>query len=180
MAGLHAIKALLSATVRLSDEIFERHSPFSPHEIGEHLARQVESRVREDALGYYPALGFFEGGDKLDSQLLEIFDQLAWLGSSLVREELNVRLRPLFASVEMQSMQTVAYNMPKVRPSDPNAHERLRTHYTPNQFKFDVMLTMIRKTAGSDELDSYIRRVVHRHLGEAFDIIDLTNVKILK
>jgi len=43
-----------------------------------------------------------------------------------------------------------------------------------------VLLTLLRKRASREGLESYIRRVVHRHLGQAFDNIAIANIKILE
>ena len=97
MPGLHTAKAVLSATVVVPDLIFERHSGFCPHRIAAQLAAQVDAYARDEALGYYPALEYFRDRDAVDAQLIAALDQLIWLATSLVREELRTRLRPLFA-----------------------------------------------------------------------------------
>ncbi|WP_455234258.1 hypothetical protein [Thiogranum longum] len=177
---LHVVKAVLSATVVVPDEVFARHSPFDPHGVGQQVAEQVDNYARREALGYYPALDYFQGRDVLDQQLVEVLDQLTWLETSLVRDELRLRLRPLFASVQVQSMQAVAYSMPQVRPHQPNALQKLTAHFTPNRAKFDVLLTLFRKIEGNQNLDNYIQGIAHRHLCQAFDTIEIGNIKILE
>ena len=180
MAGLHATKLILSARVGIPDSVFERHSPYCPRDIGRQLAQQVDACVRRESLGYYPALDYFQEHELLDEQLLAVLDQLTWLGTSLVRDEIRLRLRPLFASVQVQSMQALAYSMPQVRPSQVNALQRLEQHLTPNQARFELLLTLFRKAAGSENLDSYVERVAYRHLQQVFDSIDIANIKILE
>lgn len=151
--------------MRVPGLIFERHSGFCPQRVAEQLAEQIDHYARAEALGYYPALDFVRERQVVDAQLAAALDQLTWLGSSMVREELVARLRPLFASVQVQSMQALA---------------RLAEHLAANRVRFEVRLTLLRKRAQSEGLDSYIRRVTHRHLGQAFDSIAIANVKVLE
>jgi hypothetical protein len=176
MPALEAEKLILSARVTVPDAVFERHSPYCPADIGRQLAEQVDTCARGDQLGYYPALDYCQDRGLLDEQLLAVLDQLTWLGTSLVRDEIRLRLRPLFASVQVQSMQALAYTMPQVRPSQPNAFEALVEHLTPNQAKFDVLVTVFRKRGGGDDVERYVDRVAYRHLQQAFDKIQIVNV----
>ncbi len=180
MPGLYTVKAVLSATVVVPDLIFERHSGFCPHRIGAQLAEQVDAYAREEALGYYPALEYLRDRDAVGEQLIAALDQLIWLATSLVREELRSRLRPLFASVQIQSMQALAYSMPQVRPGQPGAAARLAEHLTANRARFDLLLALLRKGGDAAGLENYIRRVSHRHLSPAFDTIEIGNVKVLE
>ncbi len=180
MAGLHAVRAVLSATVVVPEAIFERHAAFCPHTVGAQLAEQLDAFVRRESLGYYPALEFAQQRGALDEQLLAALDQLAWLGTSLVRDELRTRLRPLFASVQVQSMQALAYSMPPVRPAQASALSRLAEHLTPNRARFDLLLTLLRKRADAGDLASYVERASYRHLSQAFDTIEITNSKVLE
>ena len=177
---MHAVAALLSATVQVADTVFERHSPFDPHDVGERLAAGIDTYVREGSLGYYPALDYFQETGVLEAPLLEVLDQLVWLETSLVGEELRSRLRGIFSSVQVQSMQAVVYSMPQVRPSQANAVRELARHLTPNRARFDLRVTLLRKQADIENLDTYIGSVVQRHLSEAFDKIEIGNVTILQ
>jgi hypothetical protein len=158
----------------------ERHAGFCPQHIAQQLAEQLDAYVREESLGYYPALDYARERGAVDEQLVAALDQLTWLGASLVREELGSRLRPLFASVQVQSMQAVAYSMPQVRPGQPNAASRLADHLTAKRVRFDVLLTLLRKSAEREGLESYIDSVSHRHLSQAFDTIEIGNIKVLE
>jgi hypothetical protein len=180
MPGLYTVKAVLSATVVVPDLIFERHSGFCPHRIAAQLAEQLDAYAREESLGYYPALEYARDRGAVDEQLMTALDQLIWLATSLVREELRSRLRPLFASLQIQSMQAVAYSMPQVRPGQANAARRLTEHLTANRARFDLLLTLLRKRADAAGLETYIKRVSDRHLRQAFDTIDIANVKVLE
>lgn len=144
------------------------------------MAQQVETCVRTESLGYYPALDYCRDRGALDSALIEVLEQLVWLGTSLVREEIQQRLRPFFASVQLQSMQSTVYSMPQVRRGQDNARQQLVEHLTPNRARFDLLLTLFRKHAGSEYIDAYIERVVLRHLSDPFERIETGGIKILE
>lgn len=171
---------MLSALVVVPDVVFERHSPYLPQELGNRLAEDVCEYVREHTIGYYPALDYLHEQKALRPELLDALDQLTWLATSLTREEVRVRLRPVYAGVSLQSIQAVAYSMPQIRHNQPNAQQRLAEHYTPNRVKFDVMLTLFRKTMENDNLSSFIENVTFRHLEEPFDRVDINAVKVLE
>lgn len=164
----------------MPDVIFERHSPYLPRQLGTRLAEAVYEYANQHATGYYPALDYFHDQHLLCADWMAALDQLSWLASGLVREEVRVRLRPVFASLSFQSMQAVAYSMPQVRPNQANALTRLAEHYTPNRIKFDLMLTLFRKTAENDSLPSFIRQVTMRHLEDPFDQVSINAVKVLE
>lgn len=179
MAGLNAVKAVLSATVDIPDSAFDQRSPFNPHRVGEQLAQQIEACARAESLGYYPALDYCGDRGALDSALVEVLEQLVWLGTSLVREEVRKRLRPFFASVQIRSMQSTVYSMPPVRRSQADALRQLVRHLTPNRARFDLLLTVFRKQAGNGRIDAYVENVVYRHLNESFAQVETGGVKIL-
>lgn len=166
--------------VVVPDAVFERHSPYLPRRLGERLAEDVNRYIRENDIGYYPALDYFHEQQILRPELLDALDQLTWLSTGLVREEVRVRLRPLYAGLAFQSIQAVAYSMPQVRPNQPNALQRLAEHYAPNRVKFDVILTVFRKTVENDSLRSFIKQAAIRHLEEPFDQVSINAVKILE
>lgn len=179
MAVISAIRAVLGATVQIPDSVFDRCSPFKPNSIGEQLARPIDSYVRDQSLGYYPALDFFQDRGVIDKAQIELLEQLIWLGTSLVRDEVRSRLRPFFASVQVQSMQTTVYSLPQVRPGQSDALRCLAQHLTPNRARFDLLLTLLRRQAAEGNIDTYIERVVHRHLSDTFDTIAIGGINIL-
>lgn len=176
MPALRALKATVTAVVRLAPAALQRHSPHAAADVGAVLAREVDAWVQNEKLGYYPALGFFEGRDLLSAGAVDALDQLAWLATSLVREEAQARLRPIFAGVSFQSVQALAYSMPPVRPHRPGAPDRLAAHYTPDRVKFTLRVTLFRRSVGNDGVCAFARQAVYRHLQPAFERIEITSV----
>lgn len=180
MAGLTAVRAVISATVEIPNSMFERHSPFSPRNVGEQLAQQMDAYVSAESLGYYPALDYCVEREAMEAALVEVLEQLVWLGTSLVRDEVRQRLRPFFASVQVQTMQSTVYSLPQVRPGHKDAREQLARHLTPNRARFDLLLTIFRKHAGDEHIDTYVERVVQQHLSDPFERIETGGIKILQ
>jgi hypothetical protein len=180
VTALQNVKAVLSAAAEVPEVVFERHSGFRPQSIAQQLADQLDAYARRESLGYYPALDFARERGAVDERLLAALDQLTWLATSLAGEELRARLRPVFASVQVRSMQALAYSMPQVRPGQADAAAQLARHLAANRVRFELLLTLLRRNADSQGLERYIGRATRRHLDEAFDTIDIANISVLE
>lgn len=175
-------KVLVTIDVQLKPDVLQKYLPCSASVIGKALADIAEQYQQENKTGYYPAIDFFKSLDGVDPDLITSAEQVAWLVSKLARETIQSKLRPIFSSVSFQSIQTLAFSMPKVRPSQQDAVEKLAKHYTPDSVKIELVLTMMRRD--SDENDGraepYARKMMFRWLENAFESIEVTNSKILK
>ena len=105
MASLRMGKVALSASLRIHPNTFEKFLPASPVRVGEELAEQISSIVTQEKLGYYPALEYFREQEGFDKDLLDAADQISWVATSLVREEVQLKLRPVFASLRFEGIQ---------------------------------------------------------------------------
>jgi hypothetical protein len=179
MSSLQATRVSLTMVVGIPLPVFERHLPSSPRLVGRLLADGVAQYEQRHSLGYYPALDFFQEQGKLDPELLNAAENIAWLGSSLVREEVRVRLRGVFASVKIQSIQCLAFAMPAVRPSSPSALDQLASHYTPDRIKLDLLVTLFRKEEGAEGMDRMARNMAHHWLKESFDFLEITSATLV-
>jgi hypothetical protein len=170
-------RARVGVTLKVPEEALSRHLPSSPTRVGHELATAVDTYVREHSMGYYPALEFFRDIDGIDKDLLESAEQIAWLMSKLAREEVQVRLRPIFSKVQFQSIQTLAFTMPPVRPNQKDAVEKLAQFYTPNTVKLELVLSMIRKDSDTAErkVETYARKMIYRWLRDSFETVEVTS-----
>jgi hypothetical protein len=170
-------RAIVSLLLKVPEESLSRHLPHTPSRIGWELARAVDAYVRAESLGYYPALEHFRNVDIIDKNLLDSADQMAWLMSKLAREEVQVKLRPIFSKVQFQSIQTLAFTMPPVRPNQENALEKLAQFYTPTTVKLELVLSMIRKDSDTAErkVETYARKMVYRWLRDTFESVEVTS-----
>ena len=174
---MYVDRALVGVLLKVPEDALSRHLPASPSRIGRALAIAIDSYVRVHSLGYYPALDYFREIDAIDKNLLDSADSIAWLMSKLVREEVQIKLRPIFSKVQFQTIQTQAFAMPPVRPNDSEAVEKLSSYYSPNTIKIELVLSMIRRDSDTAErkVETYARKMVYRWLRDSFESVEVTS-----
>jgi hypothetical protein len=174
---MHIDKARVGVLVKVPEHVMRRHLPSSAERVGTELAQTIDAYVREHQLGYYPALEFFRDVDAIDQDLIDSAEHIAWLVSKLAREEIQTRLRPIFATVKFDSIQTVAFTLPPVRPQQKDALEHLTWHYTPDTIKIELLLSMLRKDTDTAErkVETYARKMIYRWLRDKFDYVEITS-----
>lgn len=177
--ALNFIKLAINFKVRLSEDTMQRHMSASPYVVGEELASQISEYARQNDLGYYPAIDFFLHNGGIEKDLLDAAGNISWLITNLVREEVRIRLRPVFSSIRFESLQTHAYTMPGVRPGQNNAYQLLVDHYTPDEVKVNIIATLVRKRESLHEAEQMARHQVCRWLKGRFDALEITNVQAI-
>ncbi len=175
--SLHLAKVVLSVLVQVPEQVFDRHLPSSPRVVGAALADAVAGYEAAHSLGYYPALDFFQEQGSIDPELLNAAENIAWLASSMVQEEVRVRLRSVFSSLTFKSVQCPAFSMPTVRPGQADAMGRLTEHYTPDQVKLDLLVTSFRKQPAEEGMERLAEHMLYRWLKDSFEEIDITSAQ---
>ena len=175
-------KVLIIVDVQLKAEDLQQYLPCSASIIGQTLAVIADEYEKENKTGYYPAIEFFKTQENVDPDLIASAEQVAWLVSKLARETIQSKLRPIFSSVQFQSIQTLAFSLPKVRPNKKDAFKQLANHYTPDSVKVELVLTMMRRDseAEDDRAEPYARKMMFRWLESQFETIEVKNSKALK
>jgi hypothetical protein len=179
MTSLYHNKVALALRVKIAEDVIEQHMPVSVEVIGRQLCEEVDTYARRERLGYYPPLSFFEEYGGIDAELLETARNVAWLAAQLVREEVRTRLRTVFSSIRIEAVQSVAFSMPTIRPSQPNALINLARHCTPDEIRLDIVATLIQKREPGENLERFARNVVHRWLSKSFDAVEVTSARIV-
>jgi len=180
MNQLNLVRIAVSLQVKLSAEAIEQHSVASPYIIGEELARQVAAYAQHQRLGYYPALEYFRTIEEVDTDLLEAAESISWLVCGLVRDELRNRLRSIFSNLKFESVQTVAYTMPTVRPGNSNALHDLALHFTPDQVRVNLVASSIRRQDNDPEIAvKLVKHQICHWLRDRFSSLDITNMRYL-
>lgn len=176
---MHFDKVLITLDVRLKTTDLLQYLPCSVDIIGRALAEIAIQYETENKTAYYPAIEFFKTHNNSDPQLIESAEQVSWLVAKLVRETIQKKLQPIFSSVQFLSIQTLAFNMPKVRPNQADASEELISHYTPDTLKVELALTMMRHDSdhGDDWAEPYARKMIFRWLKAEFESITITASK---
>ena len=170
----------LSVKIVLDTEAMNDHAAASADVVGSELALQISEYARNSKLGYYPALDFFtDQPGIIDRDLLDAADNLSWLATRLVREEVRRRLRPLFASMRFDAMQNLAFTMPTVRPGQPNAITRLTEHYTPNVVKLDLTASIMTRHDTGQDMKGHSSHQVYRWLKDHFQDVEVTSCRQL-
>lgn len=181
MAEIHLQQYFATLRVHLAEEVVLQHSPSSPAVIGVALAEQIHDYVKQQQMGYYPALAYFEmlgeeGRDSIEQDLMDAAESMSWLLCRLVRNEIQTQLRQVFSSVKFHSLQTMAYNMPLVRYGSNNALYNLALHYTPLSVKLDLELSMISKQQSADGMEEFIGNALYRLLNDSFESLEISSV----
>ena len=172
-------KVLLILNVQLKPESLQQYLPCSANIIGQTLAGIADEYEKQNKIGYYPAMDFFKTLETVDPDLIASAEQVSWLVSKLARETIQKQLRPIFSSVHFQSVQTIAFSMPKARPNKKDVVDALTKHYTPDTVKIEMVLTMIRRDseARDDRAEPYARKMMFRWLESEFESIEVTSSK---
>ncbi len=159
--------------VQLKAESLQQYLPCSASIIGLTLAQIADEYTKKNKTGYYPAIDFFKTLDHVDPDLITSAEQVSWLVAKLARETIQKQLRPIFSSVQFQSIQTIAFALPKVRPNQPDAIEKLAQHYTPDSVKAELIVTMMRRDSEAEDgrAEPYARKMMFRWLASAFESI---------
>ena len=174
-------KVLLILKVQLKPESLQQYLPCSANIIGQTLAAIADEYEKENRTGYYPAMDFFKTLETVDPDLIASAEQVSWLVSKLARETIQSKLRPIFSSVQFQSIQTLAFSLPKVRPNRADAIEQLAKHYTPDTVKIELLVTMMRRDSEAEDsrAEPYARKMVFCWLDAEFESVEVTNSKAL-
>jgi hypothetical protein len=177
MAGVYHHKVFINLKVWMLDEVWEEHMAASPLVVGEQLAEQVDLYTRKQQLGYYPALEFFREQGLIEKDLLDAADNISWLMARLAREEIRKCLRAAFSSVSFETVQTLAFTMPPVRPGQPDAYQKLVEHFTPNALKIDLVVNMIRRNPENEGIERFAKQVLSRWIKDSFARVEVTGAR---
>jgi len=178
VSALHVTRIGLAVTLQVPHEALERHAASSPAVVGEQLAEAVAAYVRAEGLGYYPALDYFREAGGVDPELIAAADAIAWLAATLARNEVRVKLRPVFSSVNVQGLQAVAFTLPPVRPRQTDALQRLARHYTPDTLKLDLKVSLIQKRPPAEGIERLASHMVYKWLKANFTSVEVTSARL--
>lgn len=160
-------------------EALERHVAASPVVIGEEIANFVYDYVRQHQLNYYPALDYFTNQTDIDPQLIEALGNISWVATGMVRNEIRIRMRPVFAAIQYESLQTLVFTMPTVRPGQAEALPRLIRHFTPDVVKVNLNATLIQHFQDAGFAEKMAESMAYRWLQPHFTDVQIASVKYL-
>jgi hypothetical protein len=177
----YIIKVRVTLEIELSDGVLRSYLPASPQAVGCALAEQVDHYCRCEKLGYYPALDYFHHQSGIIApEVLDAAHNIAWFAGNAVREEIQMHLRPAFASITLESTQCLAFTFPPVRVHHKNARADLAAHYTPNTFRLCLLLSSLNKQNDlHHDWELAMRRKIYHHLVPHFHDLMITSLQII-
>ena len=103
------------------------------------------------------------------------------LVAKISRKRIQKKLRPIFSSVQIASIQTLAFSMPKIRPGQADACPQLVQHYTPDSVKLELQLTIMRREseARDNRAEVYARKMIFRWLEAEFESVEVSSSTVL-
>ncbi len=172
-------KIALSIDLKIAHSIIEEHIAASPYVVGVELARQIDRYVREQKLGYYPALDYFHGKDIIDSDLYNTAESIAWLLENLTQQTLRTHLRPLLSELQFDSTHVQIFILPHIRPGQNNALHNLTAHLTPDHLRVSLKGTL---KYGENDEHSLLNKTtyeINNALDELFSLHDINGIKLI-
>jgi len=166
--------------VKVLQHDLEKHLPASPYVVGEEIAEQAINYEIENKMGYYPAVDFLKQQSVIDDDLANAVENIAWLVSNLIREEITTRLRPAFSVVKFENIQLHAMKMPTVRPNKKNARHELVAHYAPDHAHISLVTTSIKHYDDAITAERMTKNLIHRWLNDHFESLDITSVSYIE
>lgn len=172
---LHFAKIALTIDLTVPAQSLEQHIAATPAVVASELAQHVYEYEKNHALGYYPAIDYFEDNQDFEQELISALKSIAWVANSMVRNEIQTRLRPVFSSLQFESIQAKAFTLPSVRPGNANAIHELTNHYSLSDIKVSLIATIIQRKQDTEGVEKMAEKMVYRWLKEHFGSIHVTS-----
>ena len=178
--SLNFTRVAVTLQIRVPETALERHLAASPRVVAENLAEQVMAYESEHALGYYPAIEFFQQHGGVEPELIDALENISWVLTSMIRNEIRLRLRPVFSHLKIESLKTLAFTMPTVRPGQQNAKANLIKHFSATSVKANLIATLIQKIVDAQAAAKLTESMCYRWLKDHFSSIEVTSVHVLE
>jgi len=177
---LQLSKIAMALRLQLLPAALANHVAASPVVVGETIAQQVHEYVTREGLGYYPAIDYFQEQTGVDRELIDALGNISWVATGMVRNEIRIRMRPVFSIIHYESIQTIAYTMPTARPGQKDALALLAKHFTADTVKVNLNATLIQKLADPQFAEKMADSLAYRWLKPHFADVQVTSVKYLE
>ncbi len=177
--SLHVVRIGLTVRGQLPHYALEQYLPAPLASLGQQLAAQVDDYIKQNEMGYYPALDYFRQQSGVDSYLLDAVDQVAQIAMTLTKDEVNKILTPVFSTVRIESVLSLAYALPSVRPGQKDAQQQLALHYLPDVVKFECFVTMLQRHEPQLGIENSAKKITWRWLKDAFEDMEITAARLI-
>ena len=169
----------LSMKLTLPDEALERHLAASPSVVTEEIVTQVKKYETDHRLGYFPALDFYIDNGGIDSDLTDALQNIAWVATNMVRNEIRSKLRPVFSTIKFETIQLLAYTLPSVRINDPKFTEKLLEHFSTTTVKVNLTATLVQKFSDHHAAETLAKNLAYQWLKASFVVVDVSSSKVV-
>ena len=176
---LGVVPVALTIQVTMAPEQLEALLGTAERNLGRTLAERVQTIVRADRLGYYPALDFFEDHPAMDPALIGAVKVLAAQIRKRVKREVQTHLWPVFSSVQIERATSLAFTLPRMTPAQPDALEKLAQHYFPNSVRLELVLSTLDKLHRLEEVENFSAQKVMRNLRDVFESVSVSATRRL-
>jgi len=177
---LNFTRVAVSLQVSVPETALERHLAASPRIVAENIAEQIMAYEREHSLGYYPAIDFFQQHGGIEPELIDALENISWVLTGLVRNEIRLRLRPVFSQLKIESLKTLAFTMPTARPGQQNDRVKLIDHFSATSVKVNLIATLLQKIVDTRAAAKMTESMCYRWLKDHFSNIEVTSVHVMQ
>ncbi len=175
--GLGIAQVALRVQVEVAPDRLHAILSEADRRIGRDLAMHVGRIVREANLGYYPAIGYFEGHPGVDAALIDLLKEVAARIRKRAKREVQTHLWPVFSSLQIEQAESLAFTMPHIPFYAKDALDRLAEHLFPNRVRLDLVLATLDRHARLEEAESITSTKVMRNLREVFASVEVSAVR---
>lgn len=140
-------------------------------QLSEAIAVRVDAWVREQKLGYYPALEFLVDQGVVQADELESLRALAATIRKRAKRDVQTQLWPVFSSVHIERAQSLAFMLPRITPGRPDARSELIRHYFPNEVRLELLLSSLDKMHRLEDVAAHSEQKVMRNLLDQFESV---------
>ena len=175
--GLGIARVALTLLVAIHPEKLDALLTEADKSLAARLAERVDTWVREQKLGYYPAIDFLADQGVIPETDLEALRELSATVRKRVKREVQTHLWPVFSSVHIERARSQAFLLPRVTPGKLQAREELARHYFPNVVRLELVLTSLDKHSRLEEVAAFTEQKVMRNLKEEFESIVVSAVR---
>ncbi len=177
--SLNFTSIALSLVVIVPDQSLEQQLAASPHVVTDELVEQIIKYEQQYQLGYYPALDFFIQNKAVETDLIDAVQNISWVVTSMVQNEVKIKLRPAFSNIKFETIQPLAYTMPTVRPTDMHSLEKLSEHFSLSTVKLNLIATLIQKVVDKPAAQSFAKNLAYRWLKDSFADVKITSSAVI-
>jgi hypothetical protein len=172
--GLGIARVALTLQVTIAPDKLDAMLPESDRQLAAALAARVDAWVRNERLGYYPALDYLVDQGVIAPEQFGALRALAATIRKRVKRDIQMQLWPVFSSVQIERAQSLAFLLPRLMPGRADAARRLAEHYFPNVVRLELTLSSLDKHVRLEDATGITEHKVMRNLLDVFEAVTVS------